>query len=233
MLVSENVLLDMIEEDLSAGLVNLELPRDVIKNNLKRALMLSSDYFNYTAFKTLSITPVDGTSGYIELTELDDSGKVPTVVNVYPTSQVINTTAGLLGLGSTFIMTSKSFNSQTIKNYANLINRLATIESILGKQAKVVGDKLLVSNFMGDITIEYIPNIITVEGVNEGTWIRWLIEYTVALSKRQLAMSRGKYKVNSNQFSTNAEELGGEATEAITRLEEELFSKGILLASRG
>lgn len=233
MLLSEDILLDMIEDDLSAGIVNLELPREVIKRNLDRALMLSSDYFNYTVYKTVSLTRIDASSGYVDLTELDGSGKIPTIINVYPITQIANTGANLLGLGSTFIMQQSDYNSSNLKNYALLMNKLSAIEGILGRGAKVVGDRLLVSNYLGDVTVEYIPNVITVESINEGTWVSWLIEYTVALGKRQLAMSRGKYKVNSNQFSTNADELLRDANEAIARLDEELKGKGILLASRG
>lgn len=231
MLVDETTLLEIINDELTAGIVNLELPTTTIRRNLKRALMLSSDYFNYSTFKTVNVNKTGASGGYINLSELDEDNMIPKVIKVYPATQTVATQTGLLGLSSSFIISSSGLDERLTK-YASLVSKLSTVESILGRSAKIVGDKLYLDNYYDKVTIEYIPNVVKVEHINEGAWIRWLIEYTVALCKRQLGQSRGKFVVNSNQFTTNAAELLNESTEVITRLEEELQNKGVLLASR-
>lgn len=229
MLMTEAMLINYIEDDLSAGIVNLELSEDIIKRNLHRALMLSSDYFSYTTYKTVTVTKTSGSSGYVPLSELGTG--IPTIVAVYPVKNVLNIDAALLGLGSVFISTGAALNPQ-LNAYANMINKLADLESIFGRNARVVGDKLFVDHYFEDITIEYIPEVVSIENINQGSWIRFLIDYTVALCKRQIAQSRGKYVVASNPATTNAADLLQQANEQITKLEEDLKTKGILLTSR-
>ena len=64
------------------------------------------------------------------------------------------------------------------------------------------------------------------------SWLRWVLEYTIALSKRQLAQVRGKFVVDSNPAKTNADTLLNEANEKLKVLEEELQTKGVFVASR-
>ena len=231
MLMTENMLMQYIKDELSAGIVNLELSDNIIKRNLNRALMLSSDYFNYTTYRTVNVTKTTGSSGYVNLSELDDEGYIPVVVNVYPTTNVMNIDAALLGLGSIYINMGMSLVPQLVA-YSNMLTRLANMEGILGRNARVVGDKLYVDHFWSSVTIEYIPNVVKIENIHEGAWIRFLIDYTAALCKRQMAQSRGKYVVASNPAVTNADELISQANDRIATLEDSLQNKGVLLARR-
>lgn len=231
MLITRDLLIKSIKDELQAGVVNLELSDEIIDRNLDRSLFYSSDYFNYTTYKTVGVSKTTGSGGYIDLTELDEAGKVPTVVAVYPTTNVMNIDAALLGLGSVYINMGMALNKQ-LTAYSNMLQRLSQLESILGRNARVVGDKLYVDHYWSDVTVEYVPNVVEIENIHEGTWIRFLIDYTVALCKRQIAQSRGKYVVASNPAVTNSEQLLSEANESITSLKEELEQKGILLASR-
>ena len=55
---------------------------------------------------------------------------------------------------------------------------MSMLESILGRNARVVGDKLYVANYYQRVTIEYIPNIVE-EKINQGSWIEWIINYAL------------------------------------------------------
>jgi len=234
MLINRETLVEYIKDELSAGLVNLELDDNIINRNIDQALMLSSDYWNYTTFKT--VTPkktMHGFGGVIELSELDDSsdGAVPVVVNVYPTSATMNMSTALIGLPLLYINSGQGLENQ-LSTYSSMLNRLSMMESLLGRSARVVGDKLFVDKYIGPVTVEYIPQVVALENINEGSWIIWIKDYVVALSKRQLAQARGKYKVGSNPSEINAAQLLEEANSKIADLMEQLSKKGIIYASR-
>ena len=229
-IIDKETLIQYIKDDLQAGIVNLEISDDVIERNLDRALALSSDAFNYTTYKTVEVNRTTSSGGYIDLKELDPDG-IPTVVAVYPTTGIMNVDAALLGLGSIYINTNLGLSSR-LNAYANMIHRVSQLESILGRNARVVGDKLYVDKYFDKVTVEYIPEVIKIENITEGSWIRFLVDYSVALCKRQIAQSRGKYTVASNPATTNAAELLENANTRIAELEEELKRKGVLLASR-
>jgi len=229
-LMTRQTLIQAVKDELQAGIVNLELSNDIIDRNLDRALMLSADYFNYADYITLSVEKTTGSSGFVELNRIDPNG-IPTITQVWPTVNVMNIDAALLGLGSIYVNMGMALNPQLMA-YAGMLNKLTQLEGILGRNARVVGDKLYLDHYWTDVTIEYIPQTLEVHRINEGSWIRFLIEYTVALSKRQLAQSRGKYVVDSNPATPNAEELLTASNERLTELEEQLQTKGILLARR-
>lgn len=229
-LATKEILIQYIKDDLQAGIVSLEISDAVIERNLDRALALSSDSWNYTTFETVDLSRTTGSGGFIDLTSIDPNG-IPAVVAVYPTTGIMNVDAALLGLGSIYINTNFGLDGQ-LGAYANMINRVSQLDSMLGRNARVIGDKLYVDKFFDRVTVEFIPEVITIENINEGSWIRFLVDYSVALCKRQMAQSRGKYVVASNPATTNAAELLESANARITELEEELKTKGVLLARR-
>ena len=235
MLMSEDTMVQFIHDDLDASIINIEISDDIIKRNLTRAVMLSSDYFNYSTYKTVVPTKSDGSSGWLYLSELEDDdaddGSVPTIIAVYPTVNVLNLDAALLGLGSVFISTTSALNPQ-LNAYSNMLHKLTQLESILGRNARVIGDKLHIAHYFSSVTVEFIPQQVKIENIHEGDWIRFLVDYTVALCKRQMGQLRGKYVVDSNPAATNAETLITQANETMTTLMEDLKNKGLLLASR-
>jgi hypothetical protein len=230
MLMNEDMMVQVIKDELNAGIVNTELSDDIIKRNLRRALMETSDYFNYTSYKTLLVTKTTGSSGYIELSDIDPNG-IPAITQVWPTVNIMNIDAALLGLGSIYINMGMAINPQLMA-YSSMLNKLTQLEGIIGRNARVVGDKLYLDHYWTDVTVEYIPNVVEIENINEGAWIAFLIDYTTALCKRQIAQSRGKYVVSSNPATMNAAELLEQANNQITALKEELKTKGVLLARR-
>lgn len=233
MLINREEMIEIVKDDLTAGIVNLELDDDVISRNIDRALRKSTDYWSYTDYKTITPTAVARGSGYVLLTDIDDSveNAVPTIVRVFPTRNILPTDSALLGLGSLYIKAGMDINKQ-LMSYASMINRLSNIDSILGRNARVIGDKLWVAQYQGDITVEYIPNIVAIEHINEGSWVEWLIDYTVALCKIQLAQGRGKFKVGSNPSEINASTLLEEGNNKKSELEEELKQRGMVFAER-
>lgn len=223
-------LISIVKTELTADIVSLELSDTIISNNIDRALWVSSDYWNYMDYKTLDIVASEGSGGFIELSEIDPDG-IPVITAVYPTQKTGNMDSSLLGLGSFYIQGYHNWN-QRLNTYASMVSKLSQLESILGKNSRVVGDKLYVDKYYNTVTVAYIPNVVKVENINEGSWIQWIIEYAVALSKRQMAQARGKFTVDSNPHAPNAATLLEEANTALEVLREQLENKGVLKVSR-
>jgi len=230
-IMNRDILIQCVKDELNAGITNIELSDAIIGRNIDRAVAISSDFYNYTEFKTLTVNPTASSGGWVNLSELDEDGGIPVVVAVYPTKNVLSIDAALLGLGSVFISTTSQLNPQ-LNAYSNMLHKLSNLESILGRNSHIVNDKLFLDHYFADVTVEYIPQIVKIENINEGNWIRFIIEYSAALCKRQLASSRGKFVVESNPATTNAAELLEQANTTIERLEEELQNKGFLYTSR-
>lgn len=232
-MVSQELARQIIKDELGLSIVNLELPDEVIDRNISRALMTMGAYYSAPSYKTVNITKGrEGrdSSGYVELESIDEDG-VSVIVAVYPTTNVMRADAALLGLGAMYFNMGQALASQ-INAYSNMISNLTNLESILGRNAKMVGDRLFIDHYYGDVTVAYIPKVLKIENISDGDWLRWILEYTIALSKRQLAQTRGKFIVTSNPTTTNAETLLSNANEQLATLTEELKTKGILVASR-
>ena len=90
-IMTEATLIETIKNELTAGMVNVELTDAMIKRIIQRALLISSDYFTYTDFKTLEVIPISAMGGYINLADIDDTGnKLPSIINVFPTVGTTN-----------------------------------------------------------------------------------------------------------------------------------------------
>ena len=231
-IMTEATLIETIKNELTAGMVNVELTDAMIKQIIQRALLISSDYFTYTDFKTLEVIPVSAMGGYINLSDIDVTGnKVPSIINVFPTVGTTNVEGSILGLGSFYLQGNTGLQSY-INNYSLMLNKLSMLDSLIGRGARVVGDKLYLDKFVGSVTVEYIPNEVEIEKIHQGSWIMWIIDYSVALAKRHIAQARGKYVVDSNPFTINAATLLDEARTDIERLEAQLQTKGVLQVTR-
>jgi hypothetical protein len=237
-MITQELARQIVKDELGLSIVNLELPDEVIDRNIARALMTMGAYYSEPSYATVTITRGQSgnnssgrsSGGYVELTDIDPLG-VSVIIAVYPTTNVMRADAALLGLGSMYFNMGQALASQ-INAYSNMINNLTNLESILGRNARIVGDKLFVDHYYGDITVAYIPKVLSIENISDGDWLRWVLEYTIALSKRQLAQTRGKYIVTSNPTTTNAETLLNNANEQLEKLTEELKTKGVITASR-
>lgn len=231
-IINKEQLRNIIKTELTADIVNLELTDNILDSNIDRALWVSSDYWNYVDYKTIDINSIEGgiSGGYIPLTDIDPDG-VPVITAVYPTQKIGNVDSQLLGLGSFYIQGYHDWGKR-LNTYATMINKISQMESILGRGSRVVGDRLYLDKYHTAVTVEYIPNVVKIENINEGSWIQWIIEYAVALSKRQMAQARGKFTVDSNPHAPNAAVLLEEANDALTALMEQLENKGVLKVSR-
>lgn len=229
---TETDVVEIIKDDLTGGqIVNLELDDTTIKRNIKRAISYMSMYYTGLSYVTKSLVSTTKSGGYLNLTDIDPGG-VNVIYAVYPMEGLLQTDSGLLGLGHIYLSIGAALDNQ-MTTYANMISKLSLLDSILGKNARVVGDKLYVDKYYGRVTIAYVPKTLTVETIQDGEWLRWVIEYAGALSKRQVATARGKYVVQSSPSQPNAPELLSDANETINRLEEEIKTKGLLIPTRG
>ena len=245
--------LDFVYDELSAGgIVNLELEDEVILRNVDRTLRYMTDFFVIPMYKTFSVAgATDATAqNFIPLSlpksedpdgtksidpydsDIERRPRKPTIERVIPSSNIINLDLALVGINSSMAISTLGDVGSRTSNYAIMIQKLSQLESILGRGAKVVNDKLFVDKYYGDVTVVYLPEKLEVGQINEGYWQRFLIEYTTALCKRQMAQSRGKFVVSSNNISTNAEQLLTQANETIAKLEEEIQNHMFVLTSR-
>lgn len=225
-MITELDAIEYIKDDLGLGIVNLELDDKTIKRNIRRALLVMSSYYAIPTYKTMDITSTTVSSGYIPINEIDEDG-ISIITAVYPADTILRTEASLLGLGMLYMSIGQKLDTQ-INAYSGIVQKMALLESILGRGAKIVGDKLYVDNYYSKVTIAYIPEQLRISKITDGDWLRWALEYAIAISKRQLAQTRGKYIVDSNPAKTNAETLLNEANEKLQSLEEELANKGTI-----
>lgn len=229
---TEEEIVEIIKDDLTGGqIVNLELDDTTIRRNIKRAITYMSMYYTGLSYVTRSPNSTTKSGGFIDLEEIDKGG-VNVVYAVYPKSGILQTDAGLLGLGHIYLSIGAVLDNQ-MSAYSNMISKLSLLDSILGRNARVVGDKLYLDKYYGAVTIAYVPKTLTVETIQDGEWLTWVINYAGALSKRQIATARGKYVVQSSPSQPNAPELLQEANETISRLEEDIKTKGLLIPTRG
>lgn len=231
--ISETKLMaiEFIKDDLTGGqVVNLELDDTTIGRNIDRAIMFMSMYYTGLTYKTIDISKKSSTGGYIDFSEIDNKG-ISTLYAVYPVEEILRTDAGLLGLGHIYLSIGLALDNQ-IQTYANMLQKLSLLDSILGRNARIVGDKLYVDNYYTKITVAYVPKKLEIDDIHDGEWFKWIIEYALALSKRQLAQSRGKYVVQSSPSQPNAETLLSDANEKLRELEEAVKLKGLLIPSR-
>lgn len=128
MLMDKATLIQAVKDELQAGIVNLELSDEIIERNLDKSLMISADYFNYTDYKTLHVTKTTGSSGYIELAEIDPNG-IPAIMQVWPTTNVMNLDAALLGLGSIYINMGMALNPQ-LNAYSSMMISLHSLKAL-------------------------------------------------------------------------------------------------------
>lgn len=225
-MITELEAIEYIKDDLGLGIVNLELDDKTIKRNISRALLVMSSYYSVPTYKTIDVTTTSVSGGYIPLEEIDEDG-ISVVTAVYPADTILRTEATLLGIGMLYMNVGQKLDAQ-INAYSNIVQKMALLESILGRGAKLVGDKLYIDNYYSKVTIAYIPAKLHISKITDGDWLRWALEYSIALSKRQLAQTRGKYVVDSNPAKTNAETLLNEANEKLVALEEDLALKGTI-----
>lgn len=231
--ISETKLMaiEFIKDDLTGGqVVNLELDDTTIGRNIDRAIMFMSMYYTGLTYKTIDISKKSSTGGYIDFSEIDNKG-ISTLYAVYPVEEILRTDAGLLGLGHIYLSIGLALDNQ-IQTYANMLQKLSLLDSILGRNARIVGDKLYVDNYYTKITVAYVPKKLEIDDIHDGEWFKWVIEYALALSKRQLAQSRGKYVVQSSPSQPNTETLLSDANEKLRELEEAVKLKGLLIPSR-
>lgn len=234
MLMNTALAVDIIKDDLSLQIVNLEIDDTIIERNIKRALMWAASYYTEPTYVTIDVNLTTASGGYVNLIDIDEvDGKpnVQSIVAVYPVSNMYRADAALLGVGTFYINMGLALDNQ-LQTYANMINKMSLLESILGRNAKLVGDKLYVDQYYPQVTVAYIPSVLKIENITDGEWLTWILEYATALSKRQLAQSRGKFVVASNPSTTNASTLLEEANKTFDELNAKIATKGILIATR-
>ena len=162
-MITEQDVIEYVKDDLGLGIVNLELDDDNIKRNIKRALLVMSSYYSVPTYKTIDVTSTSSSGGYIPLEEVDADG-VSTITAVYPADTILKTEATLLGLGMLYMGVGQRLDTQ-INAYAGIVQKMSLLESILGRGAKLVGDKLYVDNFYSKITVAYIPETLKIDKI--------------------------------------------------------------------
>lgn len=230
-MIDKETAVQYIIDDLSADLlVNLELENELIERNIDRALMYMGMYYSGLTYKTVDIKKQSSTGGYIDFDDIDEKG-ISTLYAVYPIDAVLRTDAGLLGLGHIYLSIGLALDNQ-IQTYSNMVQKLSLLDSILGRNARVVGNRLFLDHYYSKVTVAYIPKKLEISDIYDGEWLTWILEYASALSKRQLASTRGKYTVQSSPSQPNAAELLEDANRRLTELEEFTKTKGLLIPSR-
>ena len=244
-------LIAYVKRQLGYPTVNVELTDDQIEDQINKALTEIEPY--YTVFKYLTLDTNNGTC--IDLTEYNvlDVTDVMKVFSIGNKSGdgVIDDVFHYDGMQAyygfpMYAMSKYSTNirngniHQIISSYASLHQeafycRLATmlqerVDSALYENIswKFIDNKLYIDTGVPStsvVTIEYITKVRKVEDVDEGLYLTYLKDLTVAFSLLLQARVVGKYQVNDSPVTINYSEMRSDAEKDIERIRSEIINK--------
>jgi len=238
--------IDDVKLELTGGILELEMPDETIGRYVKLALREIQRYLNSTQLVTIPCSScID-----LEDANLFPDG-VSSVTNIYrPRGYLFNDykdrviqkdgEAALNVDPMQFMMWRVFSNNGSMQNvqnytlnymsYATLMQMRSTVSTDLifreGVNAKTHHRELYI-NFSAqkpsEITIEYVPKVMSVEQIISDYWIDILRRLSVALVKQGLGRIRSKFKQNNPVYQLDGEillEEGNAELEAIrTKLE--------------
>lgn len=221
-----------IKLELTGGVLQSEIDDDGYKNIINLALQDLNRYYDETQLVKSQA------SSCIDLTKIEEKNnvKVGTVVFVYRT-----TGAGMAGSAETTDPVSISywntaFGGRGIGNWAqrymsyNTARQVMnTISTDLAFKEDKIGRKLYVNYSMGDnpgeITIEFIPHLESVEQVVGDFWIEILSRLSLAYAKIALGRIRTRYTQSNALWTQDGERLLEEGNAELTAIRERMQSR--------
>ena len=221
-----------IKNDLTAfGLLETELSEDAWNHIVEAAMQELLRYYDQTGFVTAAA------SSCIDLTKLEEANniKISSISNVYNTSiaggtatadGVYYTDPAWLGFWQTGFGGRLTQWTYSYMNY-NTLNRIRN--TVAGTDLDFREDKVnnkLYINFTnsrsGNITIEYVPRIQTVEDVVGDYWVDILKRLSLAYAKIAVGRARTRFVQNGALWTDDGANILQEGTNELNALRERL-----------
>lgn len=218
-------MIDQIKTLLGYPAIDLEIDDAAISTAIQNALLVAKDHIQVRRYKTYTAAKTKDVYQYysysVDLSELD----FDIVTEVYRGD----------------FISPYYYDQYYLVNYATrgvpaslamAMNYQSNAEALINRSWKVIGKTLYLDKYYSAITIEFIPNVIGIEDVDDSYWVNWIMRYSLAVCKEILGRIRGKLVVDSNPYKTDAEALLSESTSEKLALVEEISSKGFLDITR-
>ena len=173
---------------------------------------------------TLVSTPQgsEGTGGYVDLSTqnppVEFIRRVHTVQSrYYHTGDIVR---------DLLLLPAAPLETERIEEHAAWMMTWPMVKELLGRVLTYKWDEQRRTLWVDDanegaVTIEYVPEIASVDQVTNKKVITWIINMTEARTMQVLGRVRGKFR-GGMTMETDASEMASEATQKIERLTEEL-----------
>lgn len=179
-------LIEWVQYRLGYPVLNVEVPESTIASCIDDALDEVVPWYNKPEFITVYL----GDSKCIDLSKYH----ISEVINVYPADEVM--------YNSNEFFPNQSSMTNVINN--RLENML--IHQTLGYVKDNIsfmfqGDKLYVDvgyPISKNITIEYLPKILSVEDITDQACLRFVKDFSLAFTREVLGEIRGKFRLSNN-----------------------------------
>lgn len=214
--MTKNDMINRIEKMLGSYGVNIEAGEEDISDFIDIAVDKIEPYINDTEY----ITKV--ASSVIDLS----SDNVEDVVKIYPNRSMQSSRENL--------------DLFRFRDYSNMQDRLtlpyriSQVEDYINRSFKFdkKEKKLYLDDYIGEITIEVIKDINSIEDMQDSEDINWILDYALALTKESLGRVRGKFEVQGSPYTTDGRELAQEGKDERRELEQKLEQRGFYYITR-
>ena len=218
--MTEQEYIENIKLEVTGGVLDLEIPDEMLSKVLKRTLQIVQRYIDSTELKTVpfarcidisnseisSVTKVyrvEGTTGDTE-TGMSQS----TIDPMYAQTWMAFTNGGTMYNFNDYLLNFASYNTL-------LQLRNTTSTDMAFRQDHQAG-KLYINPAFDKpnyVTIEYVPVFKSVEDVKSDYWIDIIQRLSIALTKKILGRIRTRYTSSSSLWQQDGEQMLAEGTE--------------------
>ena len=207
-LLTLSTLIESVRTSLGTRKLTLEIEDGDIVTCAEKALRFARPYAYQTAYVTLLASGAIDLKGY----------RVVDVVRVFRAPSPAFP-ENIFNLGG---MESWGFSTEAlIDGMVTHLHRRYR-ESVVSPGFKFINGVLYLDNFAGNVTIEYLKEIESLEGIEEEYIVKWVEQYTLALCKEVIGRVRGKFTPANAPYTLDAETLLSEGVQERERLESDL-----------
>lgn len=219
--------IDDIKLELTAGILELEIPDEIIGKIVNKALREIQRYIDTTKIITVPFAPV------IDMTGFECSA----ITNIYRTSSVgsdgdkssfvdpMYLQSWLVSTGTTGPMYNLNRYLMNYMSYQTLLQIRNTTSTDLNFKYDKQANKLYINVAFGQpemITIEYVPIFKDVSDVTSDYWIDILKRLSLAMTKVALGRARTRFTQSGALWTQDGETILAEGNEELTQLREVL-----------
>ena len=203
-----------IKLELTGYILDVEIDDTTIESVVKKSMRELERYWDETTLVTIPF------SSCIDLanSELDLKEKVSTIVKVYRTDAIGETTnMGDPAYMQQWMLFSNGGTMYNLNDYVlnfSAWNTLLRIKNTMSTDLSFIEDKhnnkLYINNYLDTpsrITVEYIPKLTDIEAIKSEYWIDILIRMSTAMTKIVLGRIRTRFTQSNPLWTQDGEKL--------------------------